>query len=578
MDNYIVSARKYRPMTFDSVVGQSALTTTLMKSIQTGHLAHAYLFCGPRGVGKTTCARIFAKTINCLSPKPDGEACGECESCKAFNEQRSLNIYELDAASNNGVEEIKKLIEQTRIPPQVGKYKVFIIDEVHMLSNAAFNAFLKTLEEPPHYVIFILATTEKHKLLPTILSRCQIYDFNRMNIQDTVAHLQHVAEKEGITAEPAALQVIAEKADGGMRDALSIFDQVAAFCSGNITYKQTIENLNVLDYDYYFKLVDFFLECKIPEVIATYNDIVSKGFEGNHFINGLNSHFRNLLLCRDMQTTQLMDVSQEVQARYHEQSSKCKPQFIYRAIRKCTDCDLNYKMSQNKRLLVEITLIEIAQLTQDDGASSGLRPTKRLKPIFNEASAKQTVTVASTPNAAPVARAVSSRPKPITPPTKSSSVMTSVSIRSFASTGSGVVSEPSTATKTPNSSETRDVDPNAKLDLIRLMTEIKIYAGELDSSHIGMKSRLMRIAPTLINDNTFGFVADNPLVQKEFEELAPRLTSYLEKKFRMAKVNMQISVTEFKQKTKLTKSQLFTKMKEKNPALAILEKEMQLHF
>ncbi len=577
MDNYIVSARKYRPVTFDSVVGQSALTTTLMKSIQTGHLAHAYLFCGPRGVGKTTCARIFAKTINCMSPKPDGEACGECESCKAFNEQRSLNIYELDAASNNGVEEIKKLIEQTRIPPQVGKYKVFIIDEVHMLSNAAFNAFLKTLEEPPHYVVFILATTEKHKLLPTILSRCQIYDFNRMNIQDTVAHLQHVAESEGIKAEPAALHVIAEKADGGMRDALSIFDQVAAFCSGDITYKQTIENLNVLDYDYYFKLVDLFLECKIPEVIATFDDIVSKGFEGNHFINGLNNHFRNLLLCRDKQTAQLMDVSQEVQTRYHEQSSKCKPQFIYRAIRKCTDCDLNYKASQNKRLLVEITLIEVAQLTQDDGSSSGLRPTKRLKPIFNGASAKQTVTAAPTTSAAPVVpHTVPSRPKPVAQPAKTSAAVTSVSIRSLGSVGTGVVSEPAAMTSGYNGA--RETDPNAKLDLIRLMTEIKIYAEGLDDSQVGMKSRLMRTVPTLVDDNTFEFEADNPMVRKEFEELAPKLTSYLEGKFRMAKVNIRVSVTEFRQKQRLTKSQLFTKMKEKNPALAILEKEMQLHL
>ena len=312
MEGYMVSARKYRPMTFDTVVGQGALTTTLKKSIQTGHLAHAYLFCGPRGVGKTTCARIFAKIINCMSPTPDGEACGVCESCMAFNEQRSLNIYELDAASNNGVDEIKKLIEQTRIPPQVGKFKVFIIDEVHMLSNQAFNAFLKTLEEPPHYVVFILATTEKHKLLPTILSRCQIYDFNRMTVKDTVAHLQQVAEKEGITAEPAALTVIAEKADGGMRDALSIFDQVAAYCDGNITYKQTIANLNVLDYDYYFKLVDYFLSGDIPSLMLTFNEVLSKGFDGSYFIGGLNSHLRNLLISKDASTVSLLETSDEI--------------------------------------------------------------------------------------------------------------------------------------------------------------------------------------------------------------------------------------------------------------------------
>ena len=384
MENYIVSARKYRPMTFDTVVGQEALTTTLKNAISSGRLAHAYLFCGPRGVGKTTCARIFAKTINCLSPRENGESCGECESCKAFNEQRSYNIHELDAASNNSVEDIRQLIEQVRIPPQIGKYKVFIIDEVHMLSQAAFNAFLKTLEEPPHHAIFILATTEKHKLLPTILSRCQIYDFNRMSVDNIVFHLKNVAEKEGITAEEAALNVIAQKADGGMRDALSIFDQVASFCGSNITYKQTIANLNVLDYDYYFRLTDYFLEGKITECILTLNEILSKGFEGQHFITGLSSHFRNLLVSRDPQTVGLIEASEEVRNKYKEQAQKCTPQFLFRAMKLTNTCDLNYKQSQNKRLLVELTLIETAQLSSDDGASSGLCPTKILKPIFSK--------------------------------------------------------------------------------------------------------------------------------------------------------------------------------------------------
>ena len=299
MENYIVSARKYRPSTFESVVGQRALTTTLKNAIATGKLAHAYLFCGPRGVGKTTCARIFAKTINCLSPKPDGEACNECESCKAFNEQRSYNIHELDAASNNSVEDIRSLIEQVRIPPQIGKYKVYIIDEVHMLSTAAFNAFLKTLEEPPHHAIFILATTEKHKILPTILSRCQIYDFQRIGVEDIVAHLAYVASKEGISAEPEALNVIALKADGGMRDALSIFDQVVSFTGGHITYQHVIENLNVLDYEYYFRLTDCLLEHKVSDALLLFNDVLNKGFEGSHFITGLASHFRDLLVSKD---------------------------------------------------------------------------------------------------------------------------------------------------------------------------------------------------------------------------------------------------------------------------------------
>lgn len=369
MENYIVSARKYRPVTFSSVVGQSSLTQTLKNSISSGKLAHAYLFCGPRGVGKTTCARIFAKTINCLTPLPNGDACEHCESCEAFNEQRSLNIHELDAASNNGVDAIRNLCDQVNIPPQLGKYKVYIIDEVHMLSAAAFNAFLKTLEEPPAHAIFILATTEKHKLLPTILSRCQIYDFNRMTVQDIVGHLEHVAQQEGITYEPSALNVIAQKADGGMRDALSIFDQVAAFCQGNITYQQTISDLNVLDTDYYFKIVDCFLNGNVPQLMLIYNEILSKGFEGSYFIGGLNSHLRNLLVSKDPSTVTLLETSDEIRKRYVEQAQRCDIKFLYPSLRKCTDCDLSYKQSQNRRLLVELTLIEICQIAQGGLAS-----------------------------------------------------------------------------------------------------------------------------------------------------------------------------------------------------------------
>jgi len=383
MSEYIVSARKYRPMTFDSVVGQTAIATTLKNAIRAGKLAHAYLFCGPRGVGKTTCARIFAKTINCLNPREDGEACGECESCMAFNEGRSMNIHELDAASNNSVDDIRNLIEQVRIPPQIGKYKVFIIDEVHMLSSAAFNAFLKTLEEPPAHAIFILATTEKHKILPTILSRCQTYDFQRMSIEEIVNHLASVAAKEGYTAEPAALNIIAQKADGGMRDALSIFDQVVSFTGGNITYAQTIANLNVLDYEYYFRLTDFMLEKKISESLMLFNEVLEKGFDGGPFISGLATHLRNLLVSRDAATTQLLEASDDIRQRYAEQAQRCKPQWLYRAIRLCNDCDLAYRTSRNKRLQVELTLIEAAQAT-DDEPSAGRRPAHRiLKPIFS---------------------------------------------------------------------------------------------------------------------------------------------------------------------------------------------------
>ena len=382
MGEYIVSARKYRPTTFDTVVGQSALTTTLKNAVRSGKLAHAYLFCGPRGVGKTTCARIFAKAINCLSPTAEGDACGECESCRSFNEQRSFNIFELDAASNNSVEHIKTLMEQTRIPPQVGRYKVFIIDEVHMLSTAAFNAFLKTLEEPPAHVIFVLATTEKHKILPTILSRCQIYDFERMTVRGTIDHLKHVAENEGITYEEEALAVIAEKADGGMRDALSIFDQAASFCQGNITYQKVIEDLNVLDADHYFRIIDYAVDNKVSEIMVLLNDIIGKGFDGGLLIGGLASHVRNVLMAKDEATLPLLEVSEERRKRYREQAGRCETRFLYQALRLMNQCDINYRHSSNKRLLVELTLIEIAQITQpDDSPAAGRRP-KRLKTLF----------------------------------------------------------------------------------------------------------------------------------------------------------------------------------------------------
>ncbi len=385
MQEYIVSARKYRPQSFDSVVGQEALTTTLRNAVKSGKLAHAYLFCGPRGVGKTTCARIFAKAINCLNPTEGGEACNECESCRAFNEQRSFNIYELDAASNNSVENIKALMEQTRIPPQVGKYKVFIIDEVHMLSTAAFNAFLKTLEEPPSHVVFILATTEKHKILPTILSRCQIYDFERMTVPGIVNQLKKVAEGEGITYEEEALEVIAEKADGGMRDALSIFDQAASFCQGNITYAKVIEDLNVLDADNYFNIIDLCLENKTAELMALLDGIIRKGFDGANLISGLAVHTRNVLMARDEQTLPLLHTGERQTARYREQAKRCTPKFLYNALKIMNDCDVNYRQSGNKRLLVELTLIEMSQLTQpdEDGAAQGRGP-KRLKSLFKK--------------------------------------------------------------------------------------------------------------------------------------------------------------------------------------------------
>ncbi len=383
MEEYIVSARKYRPSNFDSVVGQSALTTTLKNAVKSGKLAHAYLFCGPRGVGKTTCARIFAKAINCQNPTADGEACNECESCQSFNEQRSLNIFELDAASNNSVEHIKKIMEQTRIPPQLGRYKVFIIDEVHMLSQAAFNAFLKTLEEPPSYVIFILATTEKQKILPTILSRCQIYDFERMTVSDTINHLKNVAAKENIQYEEEALAVIAEKADGGMRDALSIFDQAASFCQGNITYAKVIEDLNVLDSDNYFKIVDLSIQNKVSDIMLLLNSIISNGFDPGQCIGGLARHIRNVLMAKDPVTLPLLETSEGTRQKYQQQALQAPTPFLYQALRLLNQCDINYRNSGNKRLLVELTLIEVAQITQDDSTPSAGRKPRRLKSLFH---------------------------------------------------------------------------------------------------------------------------------------------------------------------------------------------------
>lgn len=390
MDDYIVSARKYRPATFSTVVGQTGLTTTLKNAIANGKLAHAYLFCGPRGVGKTTCARIFAKTINCMYPTDGHEACNECESCLAFNEQRSYNIHELDAASNNSVEDIRALIEQVRIPPQVGKYKVYIIDEVHMLSSNAFNAFLKTLEEPPAYAIFILATTEKYKILPTILSRCQVYDFNRITVQDIATHLSHVASLEAIHFEPEALNVIAQKADGGMRDALSMFDQLTSYTQGNITYKNVIESLHILDYDYYFRFTALFLAGAVKEAVLLLNEVLQQGFEAHYFIGGLGEHFRTLLMAHDVVTLQLLEVSDNVRGRYVEQSKQCADSFLYRALEICIDCDVKYKQSRNKRLLVELALIRLCQL--QDEKKKVTETIAPIQPVFSSPVSQKNVT------------------------------------------------------------------------------------------------------------------------------------------------------------------------------------------
>lgn len=603
MENYIVSARKYRPSTFESVVGQRALTTTLKNAIATGKLAHAYLFCGPRGVGKTTCARIFAKTINCMSPTADGEACNQCESCTAFNEQRSYNIHELDAASNNSVDDIRQLVEQVRIPPQIGKYKVYIIDEVHMLSASAFNAFLKTLEEPPRHAIFILATTEKHKILPTILSRCQIYDFSRIGVEDTVAHLAYVASKEGITAEPEALNVIALKADGGMRDALSIFDQVVSFTGGHITYKSVIENLNVLDYEYYFKLTGFFLENKISDALLLLNDVLNKGFDGNHFITGLSSHLRDLLVSKDPATLPLLEVGASIRERYQAQAQQCPLPFLYRAMKLCNDCDLNYRASKNKRLLVELTLIQVAQLTaeEDDGAN-GRSPKQAIKPIFTQpAAAQQPQATAATPQQT-VQPAVQTNSTPQPAATQHSNATTphatptavlmaqgreEKKIPVMKMSGLGVsIKRPHIEEEQRNPSSNPTAAHQAaqpEEDYIFNERDLNYYwqeyAGRMPKEQVAIAKRMQNMRITLINDTTFEAVVDNEIVAKEFTGMIPTLQNYLRTRLKNRKVTMTVRISAPTEKVRAYgRVEKFQMMAQKNSALLQLKEEFGLEL
>ena len=620
MENYIVSARKYRPSTFESVVGQRALTTTLKNAIATQKLAHAYLFCGPRGVGKTTCARIFAKTINCMTPTADGEACNQCESCVAFNEQRSYNIHELDAASNNSVDDIRQLVEQVRIPPQIGKYKVYIIDEVHMLSASAFNAFLKTLEEPPRHAIFILATTEKHKILPTILSRCQIYDFNRISVEDTVNHLSYVASKEGITAEPEALNVIAMKADGGMRDALSIFDQVVSFTGGNITYKSVIDNLNVLDYEYYFRLTDCFLENKVSDALLLFNDILNKGFDGSHFITGLSSHFRDLLVGKDPVTLPLLEVGASIRQRYQEQAQKCPLPFLYRAMKLCNECDLNYRISKNKRLLVELTLIQVAQLTTEgDDVSGGRGPTKTIKPIFTQPAAAQQPQVAS---ATQVQQAsLHTSPSSVTTqavngttarhPQASAAVQPGASASSGAassapSQGAGVaptvkeerkipvmkMSNLGVSIKNPQRDQATQNTVTTHVPRVQQPEEDFIfndrdlnyywqeYAGQLPKEQDALTKRMQMLRPVLLNNSTtFEVVVDNEFAAKDFTALIPELQDYLRGRLKNSKVVMTVRVSEATETIRpVGRVEKFQMMAQKNQALMQLKDEFGLEL
>ena len=583
MDNYIVSARKYRPSTFRSVVGQKSLTTTLKNAIQSNKLAHAYLFCGPRGVGKTSCARIFAKTINCLNPTADGEACNACESCRAFNEQRSYNIHELDAASNNSVDDIRTLIDQVRIPPPIGKYKVFIIDEVHMLTTAAFNAFLKTLEEPPRHAIFILATTEKHKVLPTILSRCQIYDFSRISIADMVEHLQYVSSQEGVTAEPEALNVIAQKADGGMRDALSIFDQVVSFTNGNITYQAVIDNLNVLDYEYYFRLTDAILSGNVRASLLILNEILGKGFDGQNIITGLAGHFRDLLVCRDESTLVLFEVGASIRERYKEMAKHCPDQLLFKAIELANTCDLNYRASRNKRLLLELTLIQLCQLTQvavDDKKKALIEPIAGTNPSSQAVNSGQPQQPPQAPSVTAAAGApqVMSTHMPSSVPAPPPSTAPNPARKTARPMG---ISMKEIGVEKPKQQTVQQATTNVKevvtpFDNDSLVREWDNYAATIDKK-VYLKNTMINCKPTLQENYYFEVAVHNPGQQEELINNAIHILPFLRQHLNNSRIQMRVRIVEGNEKhlayTSTEKLELLMKI---NPTLGRLRDEFNL--
>jgi DNA polymerase-3 subunit gamma/tau len=581
MEEYIVSALKYRPLNFDSVVGQRSLTTTLKNSISSGKLAHAYLFCGPRGVGKTTCARIFAKAINCFNPQEGGEPCGQCESCQAFDQQRSMNIHELDAASNNSVEDIRELCKQVLIPPQTGRYKVFIIDEVHMLSSAAFNAFLKTLEEPPSYVIFILATTEKHKILPTILSRCQVYDFQRMTTQNTVDHLMYVSEKEGYTAEPEALTLIAEKADGGMRDALSIFDQMVGFSGGNITYESVCKNLNVLSQEYYFQLVDYFLCSCVSECLILFNEVLQKGFDGGNFVAGLATHMRNLLVSRDTVTLPLLEMSDKMRARYQEQAMRCPVRFIYNALKLANDCDLAYRTSRNKRLQVELCLIQCAAHSDTPNSEVG---EKKNEPVATVQKKEQPVSPATpvVPKtlAAPTAPKVSA--PPITP--NSSGTMSSeassrklpkVSFKHF-----GAAKKEETRLQDGISQGNKEDTPMVEpINSEKLTAAWYSFIGALPHSSVALAERFKGLQPVVKDDNTAVLTVSNPQVQQTVESQMPQILDTMRRELRNVEFRIETKLEELQVVAKtFSPSELLKMMKDQNADVSELVSKLELTY
>lgn len=578
MENYIVSARKYRPTTFESVVGQEALTQTLRNAIRTNHLAHAYLFCGPRGVGKTTCARIFAKTINCLNPTAEHDACNECESCTAFNEQRSFNIHELDAASNNSVEDIRSLIDQVRIPPQIGKYSVYIIDEVHMLSQGAFNALLKTLEEPPSYAIFILATTEKHKVLATILSRCQVYDFSRITVADTIHHLQYVAQQEGVNVSEEALNVVAQKADGGMRDALSIFDQMVSFCGNNISYEQAIAVLNVLDTDYYFRLVDAALSGDVSGALLLLNDVLQKGFDAGHFVTGFAQHLRDVLVSKDAATIQLLEASEAIRQHYQEQAQRCAAKWLFNALDIMNTCDIQYRTAKNKRLTVELALVKLCRLTEPADAAPAPAPkTQAAAPVSRPAAP-----VSAAPTASPNPTAVASKPATPTPAPKAApaaptakpmpSLGSMPSLGNLGMVGGGTKAEVKPAVEEQKAQRTSPFTADQLIDAwVGLRTH---FHGEER-----LLAMLSKCQPELINPELCRIKVANPWQKQEFAKFGAQVMTIVRDKLQNDLLRLQVEVAEFEQEERAyTAADKYKLLSKQNPHLVEMKDKLGLQL
>ena len=582
MENYIVSARKYRPTTFESVVGQQALTQTLRNAIRSNRLAHAYLFCGPRGVGKTTCARIFAKTINCLTPTSEHEACNQCESCSAFNEQRSFNIHELDAASNNSVDDIRSLIDQVRIPPQIGKYSVYIIDEVHMLSQGAFNALLKTLEEPPSYAIFILATTEKHKILPTILSRCQVYDFTRITVADTIRHLQYVAKQEGITVTEEALNVVAQKADGGMRDALSIFDQLVAFCGKVISYEQAIEVLNVLNSDYYFRMIDAALQGAVGESLLLLNEVLQKGFDAGHFITGLAQHLRDVLVSKDAATAQLLETSDAIRQHYQQQATRCNARWIFNALDIVNTCDVQFRTAKNKRLTVELALVKLCRLVEAP-------VTNNQAPIANNPSPQSPQSpsrpIASSPQSPqspsrPIASSPQSPSRPVASSPQSPKPAPPMAMPSLSNLGALGVKKEDTAAAAPAVEKEAPVTPtrNTPFTADQLFDA---WAGLV--LHFPGEERLIAmlntLVPELVTPELCRITVANPWQKQEFAKFGKQVMNLVRDTLKNDNLKLVVEVGEYKKTTRAyTAAEKYKVLVDMNPHVAELRTRMNLQL